>query len=971
MSDSILNIYYRETLDKIDSYEEYISNIRNILDEKIWTLINSKERREEGICFPFDIKRNYFYVFREKGKYINEAKEIIENHQIEEDAYNEAVNIDTEDSYRNYLKDFPNSWFSPIVQEKMNNILVKKENERWENALKENLSKLYFDYIQDYPKGIYRQEAQKKYTKELEKEKDIQKLIDYAKEYDISNYSIPHDIKSLKNTTKIEFWSDKIEKLPKEICKLEKLTKLAITYCPQLEELPLWLNDLKNLKELEISQTNDLPNISNLNRLVEFEYSFPESKEGFNLSELMDKLPKSIEVLKLRRKGGGAWNSKLPKKLIEFINLKELYLKDFRIPDSELPKWINDIKSLKKLFLEDIYIEKIPDFLTNLEVLSIGLSEKSDSSYSIAKLINLKELSIKGKIPEDIGELINLKQLSIDTTNKLPSSIGNIINLEKLEIKNYRLREVPNWIEKLKKLKKLSISGGYSTHTLIEIIPTWIGDLKNLKDLDFNHNYIKYLPESIGNLKNLETLNLGSNKLIYLPESIERLNKLKYLNCYNNKLTYLPKSIGNIKYLLELSISNNSLKSLPKSIDNFIYINLENLKKDVVNQIIKNKEREVETLRIFNLICEIDKPISNLEELSKIKKLKIKLESNDDRYYINGHLIERLVSLEELEVFGSSSDLGLKFNIDNEFIGLKKLKKLTLNKIETLFYCEKVLSYLDLKELSIETWDAFLVESINSLEILKLRSLNYRYNTPMPEKIDKLKNLKEFYFTGTSTRIIPEAIGNLNNLELLHLNCHELEILPKTIGNLHNLQKLDLDCPQLKKLPDSIGNLKNLKVLKINCSGLGLKSLPDWISNLENLEELILDCLNQPILKDDICKLYNLKYLFLRNETKLPKKFGNLRNLEKLVIKNKVEDSYKIPESIAEIKNLIIEYDNDSFQQEYLATVAWKDAKKRDNVEDYRQYYQKYRIKFKECALAIKNKSYIEYIKFIKFRLLN
>ena len=136
MSESILNINYHETLDKIDSYEEYISNIRNILDEKIWTLINSKESREKVICFPDYIERKYFHVFGEKGKYINEAKEIIENHQIEEDAYDEAVNIDTEDSYRNYLKDFPNSWFSSIVMRKLDDIIVEEKIQLEEQGLK-------------------------------------------------------------------------------------------------------------------------------------------------------------------------------------------------------------------------------------------------------------------------------------------------------------------------------------------------------------------------------------------------------------------------------------------------------------------------------------------------------------------------------------------------------------------------------------------------------------------------------------------------------------------------------------------------------------------------------------------------------------------------------------------------------------------------------------------------------------------
>ena len=357
-----------------------------------------------------------------------------------------------------------------------------------------------------------------------------------------------------------------------------------------------------------------------------------------------------------------------------------------------------------------------------------------------------------------------------------------------------------------------------------------------------------------------------------------------------------------------------------------------------------------------------------MEELSKFTKLKIKLESEYDiPWDTKIELIEKLINLEELEIIGRSS--GLSFFIIKEFIELKKLKILNFNNIEICFVDKvdkEVLKYLDLKELSISTGYIDVIENIESLEILRLTSLWWRDKSPMPQQIDRLKNLKEFYFEGKYTRSIPDTIGNLKNLELLHLNCEQLEILPETIGNLKNLKVFRLDSIGYKyfeKLPENFYKLNNLEELILNCRSL---LLSDEIGKLQYLKKLVLNLgeYYDNKLPNSICNLRNLKVLELQYETLLPENFGNLKELEKLVIKSSGKEEYELPDSIADIPNLTIEYDNEKFHKKFKEKKEWKKVKELDDIDAYISHYKKYRKHFDEICERIKRKSYMQYMKF-------
>ena len=117
MSDSILNIYYRETLDKIDSYEEYLSSMNITLDTQLWEkslLANNKRAYQEYLNeYPKGIYRKKAI---DSIEFINDKK-----------AWEKAQKHNTENSYVKYLKDYDNATYSDEAKKRINKFIRLKQ----------------------------------------------------------------------------------------------------------------------------------------------------------------------------------------------------------------------------------------------------------------------------------------------------------------------------------------------------------------------------------------------------------------------------------------------------------------------------------------------------------------------------------------------------------------------------------------------------------------------------------------------------------------------------------------------------------------------------------------------------------------------------------------------------------------------------------------------------------------------------
>jgi internalin A len=74
---------------------------------------------------------------------------------------------------------------------------------------------------------------------------------------------------------------------------------------------------------------------------------------------------------------------------------------------------------------------------------------------------------------------------------------------------------------------------------------------------------LKNLPEWVRSLKRLKYLLLDGNELSQLPDWIDELSELEYLNLDDNRLKHLPRSLTRLKRLTELFVNGNPDLGLP------------------------------------------------------------------------------------------------------------------------------------------------------------------------------------------------------------------------------------------------------------------------------------------------------------------------------------------------------------------------------------------------------------------------
>jgi Leucine-rich repeat (LRR) protein len=342
-------------------------------------------------------------------------------------------------------------------------------------------------------------------------------------------------------------------RLSKHIIELDALEKL---YLDQTYELPRWIGELRNLKELH------------------FYTRYRGSSYETPVHSLPDKIGNltSLEVLKLT----GECFELLPSSIGNLTNLKELVLgpnkKLHNIPDE-----IGNLTSLESLFLNDTGIVSLPGSigrLTNLKELDLGFTENlHDLPKEIGKLTNLKVLififSRIASLPTSVGNLMNLKELNLRATinlDNLPDEIGNLINLESLILQSSKISSLPNSIGNLMNLKELDLEGAFG-RGYFQALPDEIGGLINLKSIFLRCNRkFHSIPNTIGSLVNLEFLDLSWSDIASLPSSIGNLVNLKGLDLVGvRRLKSLPDEIKNLTRLETLGIRWTSINTIPSA----------------------------------------------------------------------------------------------------------------------------------------------------------------------------------------------------------------------------------------------------------------------------------------------------------------------------------------------------------------------------------------------------------------------
>lgn len=302
-------------------------------------------------------------------------------------------------------------------------------------------------------------------------------------------------------------------------------------------------------------------------RLLHSTLAFPLLKR---LSEINDSQARRVykkEILK-----------RIESREISVINfiLNNQYLESFdneelKILYQELRTFINIYFRGKQKFNFDMIeidflriINELSDFMKRKDFFEVFLenSEANTLTHLESKIGKMKLIIDHENMFESLSNYSKFNAFSIK---------NGFVNT--LIIYNSDLKQLPQEITKLSKLKKLYLigSGGLK-------VPDSIGNLKSLEFLDLSSNQIKEIPEAIGQLESLIYLRLDNNYLSYLPNNIVLLKSIRLLDLGVNLLSALPDSFDKLHNLETLYLNDNKFKSIPKIILNcknleLVYLN--------------------------------------------------------------------------------------------------------------------------------------------------------------------------------------------------------------------------------------------------------------------------------------------------------------------------------------------------------------------------------------------------------------
>ncbi|XP_058069578.1 receptor protein-tyrosine kinase CEPR1-like isoform X2 [Magnolia sinica] len=394
---------------------------------------------------------------------------------------------------------------------------------------------------------------------------------------------------------------------------------------------------------------------------------------------------------------------------------------------------------------------------------------------SLLEELNLSSLFLVGSLP-DFSPLKSLRLLDLSNNHfsgDFPTSVFDLTNLEVLnfnQMGRFTKWQLPNYIDRLKKLKQMILS----TCSIQGHIPPSVGNMTSLIDLELSGNFlIGRIPAEIGRLKNLQFLELYYNQLTgEIPPEIGNLTQLRDVDISVNRLTgRIPENLCKLPNLQCLQLYNNSLSGeIPPAIGNSTSLNLLSLYENFLTGSVP----------------------PNLGQFSDF----IGLDLSENR--LSGGLPTEICNRGKLLYF---------LVLDNQFSG-----RLPENYVK----CESLLRF----RVSNNRLDGPIPEGLLGLPHVSIIDLGFNHlDGPLPKSIGNAKNLSELYIQ--SNRILgslPIEIAWASTLVKMDLSNNFLSgPIPSDIANLRKLNLLMLQCNRLvSSIPESFSMLKSLNVLNLS-----------------------------------------------------------------------------------------------------------------------------------------------------------
>lgn len=356
------------------------------------------------------------------------------------------------------------------------------------------------------------------------------------------------------------------------------------------------------------------------------------------------------------------------------------------------------------------------------------------SQYTMSKDIRFdseeEEEDIENEPSQSLKQLIDYhktnKQLFLRIygypLDMLPVAVCQMRYLQGMSILHCQLRQLPDNIAALKKMKHL-----FLIKNRLSELPNSLTSLKFLQYLDISDNNINLLPIDFEHLIQLTDLYMDNNTFSVLPAAVTLLPKLIRFSIAGNQLTTLPEVLHNWKKLTRLNLSKNKLSELPPAFEAMTRLEWLDLSENgfrfVPQPILKLPKMELLFLRGCQLA---DLP----EEFSNLKTLQV-LDISNNPFYGGKipNVIFKLTALEELII----SDCGLQSLCEDDLFRLKNLSIIRAqnNKIR---YISRKLAKLPLLE--------HLMLDNNPLEYVapEIKQMNSLYQCDITEVNTAFKN---------------------------------------------------------------------------------------------------------------------------------------------------------------------------------------------------------------------------------------
>ncbi|CAN1165445.1 Disease resistance protein L6 [Linum perenne] len=464
--------------------------------------------------------------------------------------------------------------------------------------------------------------------------------------------------------------------------------------------------------------------------------------------------------------------------ILNLKNLKELDLICTKI--SKLTGDTGMLQKLQEFNPLEVKLRELPAGLCKLSSLEcLRLTSKDSKLKQVPALpTSLKRLYLSSPRVPNLLDLNNLEELEFYSCHdpEIPGDIWKLSKLKTLKLwvcrcKSLLVDSSENEMSALPvSLRRLVI---YCCTTL-ERLPN-LSNLSNLTDLVLTGTSVHEIP-GLGEMRMLETLKISHSPHISNLDGLEQLTLLKTLSVRCEKLEKLP-SLMNLTKLDTLEITHcpliSELHGICKLVESLLCLTIINCPSLAYT----------EGLGSLQLSATMEQLLPSLSNLSKLRKLFLSLNQNDD---------DHILSREQLF-------LGLDRNDDDHVLSREQFLDLS--------------SLCNLNMLSI-TRSARLTEVCGFERLQLLESLHISCCSAI-RKLPNLSGLKQLKKLDILECVQLSEVMGLENLESLQelsiCNCTLIKTLPD-LSCLKQLQRLDTSgCTQLTQVT-GIEKLKKLKV---------------------------------------------------------------------------------------------------------------------------------------------------------------